>query len=626
MDKTKQYLETARTIDKSNRQILTSDDFMIWIFSDGVKQADIWFNQIMPFAQIAGYKTIFKEEYIKRRAVVLREEFGLNRCQPLGNSVPTFEEYADYMVPTWYLVDEARGILHFNSQTTEYDVVFPHPIIITKRYTNIATGDHYVKILFCDNGAMGEFTETLFTVSNTNQIQTLTKNGVRVTSESAKFLVMFLSAFLSVNIVKIPILRLTSVLGWIGKDFLPYSNNIEFEGNNYTKSILNAVKCEGNFEKWKAIIADSCKNNDFVRAYMATSFASPLLEFTKKPIFITHLWGTAGTAKTTSLLLALSVWGNPKPLMCQWNATVVAAEQKSAILNNIPMSMNESELLHGAWGTFQNYSDFIYMYCEGESKPRGAKDGGLQLGARWNSCCLSNGENSLISERSKEGELVRVIEFNTDDKLFQSEERAIEFSQFAKENFGYAGALFVKKCTEYDLIAMWTRLFEITQNHGVGKQAVAMASLLLGDWLMQCIIYGAPQEKAFTNTIKFFERIKSSMKSAIDIDIIEKAKNFIDSWIAQNANNFIQENDERRPNIIVGAIKHKKAYIINTVFNKVMSEQGYGLEKIKKEFKKRGYFALTSGDSVTVLKRIDTMSTRCYAFDIECKDYDNLIL
>lgn len=614
--KSEQYLETAKTIDKNNRQLLTTDDFILWLFSEGTKQADIWFSQILPYAQTAGYKTIFKETFIKKRAIIVREEFGLNACNPLGNSILAFTDYREYSIPAGYIMDEVKGISKFDTQTLEYKEIFPHPIIITGRYINVNTKEHSVKALYYDNGVIGEFFVNLFTISNANQIQTLTKNGVRVTSESAKFLVGFLSHFISINIVKIPIIKSTSILGWVNNEFLPYTDNVEFEGNDYAKKILSAVRCEGDYPKWKKLVKESCRN-DFVRVSMASSFASPLLQHTKKPIFITHLWGTSGTAKTVALYLALSVWGQPKSMSCQWNATVVASEQKAIILNNIPMSMNESELLNGARSTFQNYSDFIYMYCEGESKPRGAKDGGLQIGGNWNSCCLSNGEGSLITDKSKEGELNRVLEFQTDIKLFNTEEKAIEVANFCKENFGYAGKEFTDNCLKYDLIDKWNEFFKITQAHGTGKQAGAMASLLLGDLLMQVIIYGVSENKAMESTFEFFHRIKSSMKTGLDIDISARAKDYFDGWLAQNINNFVGGGSDREPNQIYGAIKNNVIYVINSVFVEAMAKQGFNIAKIHKDFKERDFFARTGGDKPTVTQRIKGAVTRCYAFNFD---------
>lgn len=610
------YLEMALSINKTNRQQITEDSFFDWLFSQGAKQADIWFNQILPVAQSAGYKVIFKEQYIKRRAVVIKKEFSLNNYQPIGNTVPALADYKECLLPPSYKIDELHGILKFDPNTLEYNTVFPHIVIISRRYQNINTKEHYVKVCFFDNGAVNEFVVNLYTISSSQAIQGLTKNGVRVTSETAKFLVNFLSDFINANIVQIPILKITSTLGWEGKDFLPYSDNVEFDGNDYTKSILEAVKCVGDYGLWKKEVAESCKN-DYVRACMATSFASPLISATQKPIFITHLWGKSGTAKTVALLLALSAWGDPKRLMCQWNATVVASEQKAIILNNIPMSMNESELLHGSKGAYQSHSDFIYMYCEGESKPRGAKDGGLQIGGRWSNCCISNGEGSLINEKSKEGELNRVLEFQTDEKLFNTEERAIYIAGLAKNNYGHAGKQFTEACLNYDLRAIWDRFFEITKEHGTGKQAGAMSSLLLGDMLMQAIIYGVSEESAFENTLKFFDRIKENMKTSESIDISVRAKAFIDGWVAQNVNCFVNNYAGKEPTLTYGIVKDGMAYIINSVFTEILTKQGFNLNKTLKDFKDRGYFGKAGTEKTTIPTRINGILARCYVFDLK---------
>lgn len=610
------YLQSALCVTRADRQLLTTDEFMEWIFSNGTKQADEWYQQILPVAQLAGYKTMFRDEYIKRRTKQVRNEFSLDICQRLD--IFALDEYSSLLIPPGYQMHEVKGILHFNAEALEWKTVFPHPVIISRRFENIQKGEHIVKLIYCDLGKVKTLDCDLYTISNTQAVGTLARRGLRVTSENSRFLVQFLSQFLNVNIDKIPVEKSTSVLGWNEEKFLPYSQDIEFDGAESTKDIFNAVKCVGNYDLWKKEISKTLKN-DFVRLYVATSFASPLLKITGKQNFITHLWGKTGTAKTVALYIALSVWGKPDVISCQWNATVVAAEQTAIVLNNIPMSMNESELLAGNRGAFHSHQDFIYMFCEGKSKPRGEKVGGLQVGGTWQSTCLSNGEGSLIGNESKEGEINRVLEFQTDEKLLNDEERAIFIASLVKENYGYAGAEFTEKCGNYPLKEIWNRLFENIKDHATGKQAGQLSSLLLGDYLMQVIIYGTAEEKAFIKSLALFDRIKSSLKKDSDIDISARAENYIKSWISQNINSFLgveSLNDRHEPAQIYGSVgtgtERDLVYINNSVFDKVMSEKGFNLGKIRKDFKERGVFARVGAKSSTVQKKIKGKKVRCY--------------
>lgn len=606
-------LEQIQSITKKERQILTSEEVMDWLFSEGVKQADELFKQIVPIATMCGYLTIFKKEFLQRRLRKVREEYSLDDCRELS-----IYGYPTYRIPPEYNITEKDGIQKFNSDTLEYETVFPHPIIISERFQNIQTDEHLVKILYNDNSDVKSLIVDSYQVANTQAINTLSRKGIRVTSENAKFLIKFLSAFVSCNIYDIPLNKSTSVLGWTDDDkFLPYSDNVEFDGGDYAKTIFKNIKQSGDFKQWKKKVGDSLKN-DYMRIYMATSFASPLLKHTGKQSFITHLWGKTETSKTVALYVAMSAWGNPKPITCQWNSTVVAAEQTAILLNDIPMTMNEAELLNDAKNGFHSYQEFIYMFCEGKSKPRGSKDGGLQVGGEWRSACLSNGEGSLITHNSKEGELNRVLEFLTDDKIFGDDEKAIEIVDFVKKNHGHAGELFVHKCTEYPLRDMWTKIFDIVKPHSTGKQAGQMSSLLLGDWMMQVIIWGADKNKAFDSTIEFFSRVKHCLKSKEDLDIIERCKEFLESWVMSNYNYFITPSKAENPHgEIFGEIVDNYAYIINSKFEQILSKNHYNLGKIKKEFKNRNIFKHMSDGKVTCVKRIkDFKVVRCYCIEL----------
>ena len=610
------YLQMAMKIDKSTRQLLTESEFMIFLFSQGCKQADIWFEQILPVATMCQYKTIFKETYIKKRASAIRAEFGLDREEPIGASFPALKDYADYFIPKGYEITEYKGITRFNTETLMQEVVFPHAIIVSSRFINLQTGEHKAEILSYDNGIIKNIFIDLMSISSNQAILNLAKNGVRVNSKNAMFLVVFLADFIDCNVQKIPLLKSTSILGWHGSEFLPYGKNIRLEAKeDDADNVLNSIHCKGNFEQWKDVVKKSCKN-DYVRLGMATSISSCLMEITEKPIFITHIWGKTGTAKTVALYLALSVFGNPVNMTCQWNGTPIGCEQTMSALKDIPFGMNEGELLTGIGNQFKSFGDFIYLFCEGKERAKGGKEGDPRTKRKWNNNCLSNGETSLKTETSKGGELNRVLEFMTDESLFANEEMAIETANFAKKNYGYSGELITNRCKDYDLKEYWTRFFDVIKECYTKKQAGQMASLLLGDLMLQAIIFEVEEEKAFQNSLELLERQKRNLKTDEDVDITIRAEQFLKDWISQNSGNFLGDHNNFIPNQIYGIIQAELIYINNNIFNDVMVKNGYNLEKIKSDFKNKNIFQKMGKDTPTILKKIKGISTRCYCFSL----------
>ena len=54
------------------------------------------------------------------------------------------------------------------------------------------------------------------------------------------------------------------------------------------------------------------RKNETVHFIVASSFASVLIELLHINPFIVHLWGKSGTGKSVTLIIAMSIWGNPK--------------------------------------------------------------------------------------------------------------------------------------------------------------------------------------------------------------------------------------------------------------------------------------------------------------------------
>ena len=176
------------------------------------------------------------------------------------------------------------------------------------------------------------------------------------------------------------------------------------------------------------------------RIALATAFASPLVHLLNGLPSITHLWGSvSGIGKSVGLKLAASVWANPEigRYIKTTKATEVAMEQQAAFCGNLPMIMDELQLI-------QNNKDFdriIYSICEGSGKSRGSKYGGLQTQTHWCNTILTSGEQPITTANSKAGAVNRVIEVECSEKLFDDPRKV---SQIVDNNYGFAGKRFVQ--------------------------------------------------------------------------------------------------------------------------------------------------------------------------------------
>ena len=135
-------------------------------------------------------------------------------------------------------------------------------------------------------------------------------------------------------------------------------------------------------------------------------------------------------------MLAASIWGNPDigGLAKTFNGTKVSFETMSAFCCNIPVMIDELQIAND---NRKNFDELIYMLCEGDSRSRGLKTGGLQLQKRWLTSIITTGETPIIQSNSGGGAAVRTIEVNfKNTPLFGDDITARNYAGLLKKNYG----------------------------------------------------------------------------------------------------------------------------------------------------------------------------------------------
>ena len=96
-------------------------------------------------------------------------------------------------------------------------------------------------------------------------------------------------------------------------DFSPYVDDLIFDGDVSYKHLYDAVSEKGSAEKWIQFVRDiRAEGNIPTKIVLAAAFASILVEPCNCSCFLVHLWNGSGNGKTVALMLAASVWANPK--------------------------------------------------------------------------------------------------------------------------------------------------------------------------------------------------------------------------------------------------------------------------------------------------------------------------
>lgn len=421
--------------------------------------------------------------------------------------------------------------------------VCSHPIMPIKRLVDIDSNEVKIEIAF-KRGMNAHWATAIFdksTLANSRSITALAGYGVAVTSESAKELVKYLDHMESANFDALPVENTTDHLGWV-KDygFAPYIENIVYDSAGRFDKEFRSVNTVGSYDEWLKLAKQVRAGGSIpARIMLAASFASVLVSKLDALPFIVHLWGNvSGIGKSVALMLAASVWANPdigNGYVKQMNATAVGMEQSAAFCCNLPLCLDELQLIQDK----KNFDQMVYMLCEGATKTRGSRNGGLQKGGTWKNCIITTGEMPITSSNSKAGAVNRVIEVECTKPTFTN---AVEASRIMKANYGWAGKGFVQRL-QNDSDAMEVmrdvqeQFYEELQGKTTDKQTLSASVLLTADYLANLYIF----DDGKTLTVDDIAPYLVSKEAA---NTNKKAYDFLCEWIVQNTNKFRPSKDD----------------------------------------------------------------------------------
>lgn len=406
-------------------------------------------------------------------------------------------------------------------------VVCTHPILPVERLINIDTNTEKVKLAFYKDKKWQTVIAEKNTLASKNKILQLANTGIEVNENNAKELITYIADILAINTEKIPCNKAITHLGWVEEDFIPFTEDYKFDGDRSFESVFKDVHSKGDYELWKEKVSELRNKSETLHFIIASSFASVLIELLHINPFIVHLWGKSGTGKSVTLIVAMSIWGNPKigHLVKNLNSTNVGLERLSAFLNNIPFAGDELQAIKNKYSDF---NELIYKLTQGEGKSRGTVDGGIAEQLKWNCAFLTTGEEPITSEFSKEGVKNRVIEIEDNNSIIENGKEVVNF---LVNNFGYAGKDFIENLPSVEeLQKRHTEIFnKLNEKYkSTGKQTNAIATVLLADKLTSNSIFG-DNPLTIEQAEKYFTK---------DIDEAERIYNLIVDWLFANINKF----------------------------------------------------------------------------------------
>lgn len=464
----------------------------------------------------------------------------------------------------------------------------PIPVLVTERLKNIDNDTEKIKLAFFKEGWQTLICNRSTVASNTKIVE-LADKGLEVNSDNAKLLVKYIADLVALNLDTIPIYNATSKLGWTDKDFVPYSD-IRFDGESEYKSVFDAVSpsAHGSYDEWVQYTG-KLRKNKYLRLQMAASFAAPIIPKVNALPFILHFWGGTGNGKTVGLMVAMSIWGNPRmgKLVRTMNMTVNNMVSTAALLNNIPFAGDELQLIKSNMG----YDKLIMQCTEGIGRGRMKYDKIQEL-QTWKTSFIFTGEEPITKDNSGGGAKNRVIEFECTKKVIENGNEVVSYVQ---NNYGFAGEKFTKAIADEKLQEEYSQILKkLLECDTTEKQAMAMSCMLLADKMACKYIYTGEKPLEVSD-------VKEFLKTNKEVDQSERAYEWVLNFVAVNNNKF-QGNEMSE---CWGKIDDEYIYINKNILTAQMNDNTAPFDSVKTKWAEKGYLITNSQGRFV-------HSTKCY--------------
>lgn len=517
-----------------------------------------------------------------------------------------------------YEIDE-NGFIYEILPNIGKILVCYQPILPIEKYKNYEDGSEKIKIGFYKNNEWNYMIVDKSIISSNQAIIKLSDYGISVTSETAKFLVKYLSEIENLNKDKINTSVSVSRLGWTdNKTLIPYSDKYEFDNEKDMPNIQEKFGESGELKDWVEFFRERRKYNEISRIIMASTVISIVLKRIKQTGFTLHVWGESEFGKTVACMVGQSIFGNPaqndKGIGINFNFTNVGLEYRLNTYNNIPLFINEMQHQKDA----KDYDKILFLISEGKGRTRSTKVGGLAKENSWNNVVITNGEKNIIKDNSNAGAYNRCISCEVTNYTYED---LREVADFVKDNYGTPIREILNHLDEFDCKKIYDSFIDqLKDDDTTNKQKAMKALILLGDKILTDTIFK-------DNYYLTIEDLADKTVKKKDIVIEERAYELIKDWYVSERRHFLtEENKDMTESDIKVEIYGRKINfgylaIIPTILKNELESHGFDAHEVINAWKRKGYLKHESNRNTWTVQINDT-KTKCVVLNLR-KDNDD---
>ena len=337
-------------------------------------------------------------------------------------------------------------------EDTKVLTVYEYDLFIVKRMYDPAYGETVLIRLSLPRDKVKEFSLSLVDALSKDELRkALSFHGVIALPAQMNMILTYLVACAKELQVTQELEMMRLQFGWadgdsrfilgdreIGPTFVRYS-----PPSKATREVASALRPKGTLDEWKRIINVYNMPGFEPHAFAVfTAFGSPLLRFLGvKGGIINLINNRSGTGKSTILQVMNSVWGHPDELMLQWRDTLNVKLHRMAVMNNLPLGVDEITKMSG-----DDFSDLAYSVTQGAPRRRMKASANEEREGQgyWATTmvCTSNASMTDKLEALKatsEGELMRLMQYKIEPTNNLDKQEAKRIFGRLQNNYGLAG-------------------------------------------------------------------------------------------------------------------------------------------------------------------------------------------
>ncbi len=529
---------------------------------------------------------------LKRTVRALRrEQRGFHVARPderpssprVHDAVPTAPVQLETVIPSGWSVD-LNGVyeekLRLNPDTGQTEVtrirIAPVPLVISGRLRDVADGTESVRLEWPRDGRWIHTTVRRALVASARSLVELADRGLPVTTNTASAVSQYLADFEAANLTTIPRAQVSATLGWqpveqgqsgflwghtlLRSHTAPVSvgdldgvapdqwdkQAIAFHGaDSGDEQAAAAFHAEGTWAAWKFAIQQV---TEYPRTMVAIygALSAPCLALLGAPNFIIDWAFTTSTGKTTALRMAASCWGNPderetSSVLGTWDVTRVWIERMSAVLNGLPLILDDTKRARSAKLVGQTLYDVASGRGRGRGTPRG-----MQRAGSWTTVLLSTGESPAVQFTQDGGTRARTITLWGGPFGRPSQETAqvvTRLDNALRLNYGHAGPQFVQWLLDHQQDwEVWRDLFRSTQTVYQERAADNSVAVRFASYFAAMEVVAQLAHQALSLPWDWMPVLESAWTAAVEesqeADRAAQALTTVVTWAELNATTF----------------------------------------------------------------------------------------